>query len=301
DFPELGSRTSCSGSSASKGGAGEPVSAAIRTALGRLQLDVPPAQSAPFSAFFRRRDAEAAFVVPPSVEYVQELHACWTDTRAFFCPTADGRSLAAMYEAPKFGLGYMPPVESAIASLIVPPHQEALRPNARCQRPQCHVTEDLLCRAYNSGARMGRIGNSLSHPMLGLSSSLESVPLNQSTQGLLDASLQAFGLMTRELGRTLSMLVHARHQVWLAQSSLTEPCRRTLRALPVVPGELFGSATLEALERTAQGSRTRQQLAGAHRPLATGAAEGSLRSSFPPPVPFLGSTSMAPRPKPARA
>ncbi|MED6248994.1 hypothetical protein ATANTOWER_008010 [Ataeniobius toweri] len=58
-FPELGSRTSGSGSGASQGGAGEPVSAAIRTALGRLQLDVPPAQSAPSSAFFRRRDAEA--------------------------------------------------------------------------------------------------------------------------------------------------------------------------------------------------------------------------------------------------
>ncbi|MEQ2187332.1 hypothetical protein GOODEAATRI_003645 [Goodea atripinnis] len=98
---------------------------------------------------------------------------------------------------------------------------------------------DLLCRAYDSGARMGRIGNSLSHLMLGLSSSLESVPLDQSTQGLLDASLQAFPLMTRELGRTLSTLVHARRQVWLAQSSLTEPCSRTLRALPVVSGELF--------------------------------------------------------------
>ncbi|MEQ2162182.1 hypothetical protein GOODEAATRI_017207, partial [Goodea atripinnis] len=48
-------------------------------------------------------------------------------------------------------------------------------------------------------------------------------------------------------GHTLSMLVHARRQVWLTQSSLTEPCRRTLRALPVVPGKLFGSAALEAL------------------------------------------------------
>ncbi|MEQ2180016.1 hypothetical protein GOODEAATRI_031147 [Goodea atripinnis] len=103
-----------------------------------------------------------------------------------------------------------------------------------------------------SGAWMGRIGNSLSHLMLGLFCSVESVPLDQLTQGLLDASLQAFALMTRELGRTPSMLVHAWRQVWLAQSSLTEPCRRTLRAIPVVPEELFGSAALEALERTAQ-------------------------------------------------
>ncbi|MEQ2185777.1 hypothetical protein GOODEAATRI_021704, partial [Goodea atripinnis] len=198
----------------------EPVSVAIRTALGRLLLDVLPAQSAPSSAFFRRRDAEAAFVIPPSAE-----------------------ALAAMHEAPKCGLGCMPPVESAIASHIVPP-DEALRPNARCPRPQCHVTDDLLCRAYDSGAQVGRIWK-LSHLLLGLSSSLESVSLDQSTQGLLDPSLQAFALMTRDLGRTLYTLVHARCQVSLAQSSLTEPCKRTLRALPVVPGELFGSAALE--------------------------------------------------------
>ncbi|MEQ2168715.1 hypothetical protein GOODEAATRI_017653, partial [Goodea atripinnis] len=92
----------------------------------------------------------------------------------------------------------MPPVESAIASLIVPP-DEALRPNACCPRRQCPVMDDLLCRAYDSGARMGRIGNSLSHLLLGLSSFLEWIPLDQSTQGLLDASLQAFALMTREL------------------------------------------------------------------------------------------------------
>ncbi|MEQ2169294.1 hypothetical protein GOODEAATRI_023565 [Goodea atripinnis] len=144
-FPELGSRTSGSGSGASQGGAGEPVSAAIRTALGRLQLDVPPSPG-------HARGAQV-----------------WVGMHA--------------------------PVESAIASLIVPP-DEALRPNASCPRPQCRVTDDLLCRAYDSGAQMGRIGNSLSHLMLGLSSSLDLVPLDQLAQGLLDASLQAFALMT---------------------------------------------------------------------------------------------------------
>ncbi|KAK5599374.1 hypothetical protein CRENBAI_021924 [Crenichthys baileyi] len=152
---------------------------------------------------------------------------------------------------------------------------------------------------------MDRIGNLLPHLMLGLSSSLELVPLDQLSQGLLDTSLQAFAPMTRELGCTLSSLVHAWCQMWLAQSSLTEPCRRTLRALPLVPGELFGSAALEALERAAQASRTQQQPAGLHRPprrpLAAGAARGSLWGSFPPPFPFLGSTSMALRPRPARA
>ncbi|KAK5610972.1 hypothetical protein CRENBAI_023655 [Crenichthys baileyi] len=147
----------------------------------------------------------------------------------------------------------MPAVEPGITFLIVPP-DEALRSNIRCLLPQCRVMDDLLCRAYDSGASVGWIGNSLSHLMPGLLSSLETVPLDQLTQGLVNAPLQAFVLMTRELEHVLSTQVHAWRQVWLAQSPLTEPCRRTLRALPVVLGELFGSATLEALERTAQAS-----------------------------------------------
>lgn len=285
DLPELGSGASGSDSIASQEDTGESVTSAIRTALARLQISVPQAQPTASSAFFRRSRSETAFVVPPSAEYVRELHACWSDTKALSRLTTDGRVLAAMQEAPKVGLGQMPAVEPGIASLIIPP-DEALRPNARCPRPQCRITDDLLCKAYDSGARMGRIGNSLSHLMLALSSSLESVPLDHATQGLVDASLQAFALMTRELGRTLSTLVHARRQVWLAQSPLTEPCRRTLRALPVVPGELFGSAALDALDRTAQASRTRQQLAGLHRrdrqPVSTWAAAGPSRGSSGP-------------------
>ncbi|KAK0147854.1 hypothetical protein N1851_012468 [Merluccius polli] len=63
----------------------------------------------------------------------------------------------------------------------------------------------------------------------------------------------------------MSTLVQARRQVWLAQSPLTETCRRTLRSVPVEPGEVFGSAALEALERTVQARQTRQQLSGLHR------------------------------------
>ncbi|MEQ2173530.1 hypothetical protein GOODEAATRI_033052, partial [Goodea atripinnis] len=99
-------------------------------------------------------------------------------------------------------------LEPGIASLIVPP-DEALQPIARCPRPRCRVTDDLLCRAYVSGTRMVRLGNSLSHLVLGVSSSLESVLLDQSTQSMVDVSLQAFALMMRMLGRTLSMLCYA--------------------------------------------------------------------------------------------
>ncbi|XP_020780058.2 uncharacterized protein LOC110159790 [Boleophthalmus pectinirostris] len=264
---DLSSKVSDSGSlrsTCSQAESDESVTVAIRTALGRLKLDVPLTETAPSSAFFRRQATASHFAVPPSTEYVKELHACWTDTKAFSRPTSDGRALAAMRDPHVFGLGHMPAVEPAVASLIVPP-EETLRTNARCPRPQCRVTDDLLCKAYDMGARMGRIGNSLSHLLLGLSVSLEALPVDQPTQGLLDASLQAFALMSRELGRLLSTLVQARRQVWLAQSPLSEASRRTLRSVPVVPGELFGSAALEALERTAQATRTRQQLAGLHR------------------------------------
>lgn len=168
-----------------------------------------------------------------------------------------------MHKPDMVGLGSMPAVEPTIASLIVHP-EEALRTNARCPLPQCRVTDDLLCRAYDSGARMGRIGNSLSHLLLGLSTSLETVELDVPMQGLVDASLQAFALMSRELGRLLSTLVQARRQVWFAQSPQSDTGWRTLRGLPVVPGELFGSAALEALERTVQATRTRRQLVELH-------------------------------------
>ena len=82
------------------------------------------------------------------------------------------RTLAAMQNAAQVGLGRMPPVDPVIASLILAP-DEALRPNARCPWPQCRVTDDLLSKTYDAAARMGRIGNSLSHLLLVLSTSLQ--------------------------------------------------------------------------------------------------------------------------------
>ncbi|KAK0149825.1 hypothetical protein N1851_009418 [Merluccius polli] len=254
-------------SSAHSGGTGSEdnsMGVIIRMALARLQLDVPQVQPAPASAFFRRGPAPATFTVPPSEEYLRELHACWRDTRALSHTTSDGRTLAAMQDAAKFGLARMPAVEPAIAALVVSP-EEALRPDARCPRPQCRVTDDLLAKAYDAAARMGRIGNSLSHLMLALSASLQEATVDASVHSFGDASLQAFALMSRELGRLMSTLVQARRQVWLAQSPLTETCRRTLCSVPVEPGEVFGSAALEALERTVQARQTRQQLSGLHR------------------------------------
>ncbi|KAK0136957.1 hypothetical protein N1851_026823 [Merluccius polli] len=238
---------SCSSAQGSLQGAADTSMAGImRGALARLGLDAPQTDPGQTSAFFRRKPAPATFTVPPSEEYGPfPLH--------HGCPDLGSQ----------VGLGRMLPVEPAIASLILAP-DEALRPDARCPRPQCRVTDDLLTKAYDSAARMGRIGNSLSHLLLGLSTSLQQAQVEPSLQSLSDASLQAFALMARELGRTMSTLVQTRRQVWLAQSPLTETCRKVLRAVPVEPGELFGAAALEALERAARARQTRQELSGLH-------------------------------------
>ena len=276
--------------------------AIIRMALARLQLDVPQAQLAQASAFFRRGPAPTSFTVPPSEEYLGELHACWRDSRALSHALSDCRTLAAMQDAPKFGLDRMPAVEPTIAALIVSP-DEALRPDARCPRPQCRVTDDLLSKAYDAAARMGRIGNSMSHLMLALSASLQEVAVGAPAHDFSDASLQAFALMSRELGRVMSTLVQARRQVWLAQSPLTEACRRTLRSVPVEPGELFGSAALEALERTVQARKTREHLSVLQRSVSPpsrprGSSAAPQRSYHPQASGYL--RSQRPRPQPAQ-
>ncbi|KAK5895925.1 hypothetical protein CgunFtcFv8_009578 [Champsocephalus gunnari] len=127
---------------------------------------------------------------------------------------------------------------------------------------------------------MGRIGNSLSHLMLAVSTSLQQAPAEPPLLGLSYASLQAFALITQELGRVMSFLVQTRRQVWLAQSPLTETCRRVLRSVPVKPGELFGSAALEALERAAQARQTRQQLSGLRRPVLPAGPGATLAATL---------------------
>lgn len=237
---------------------------AIQMALARLGLDEAPAAAAPSNAFFRQTPQSSAFLVPPSKPYIEELQRCWADPKLLSHHTSDCRTLAAMQEAGSYGLDCMAPVEPAIASLIVSPG-EALRPDARCPRPQCRLTDDLLTRSYNIAARMGRIGNSLSHLILALSQSLQESSTDPSAQTLSDASLQAFAYMSRELGRLMSTMTLARRQVWLAQSPLSEGCRRTLRSLPVVPGKMFGPAAQQALERGIQADQARQQFAGLRR------------------------------------
>ena len=108
-------------------------------------------------------------------------------------------------------------------------------------------------------------------------------------QSLNDTSLQAFAFMSGELGRLMATLTLAFRQVWLAQSPLSEPCRRVLHSLLVVPGEMFGPTTQHAPERSSQAAQTRQQFARLRRepiPFARqGAPPGHVGNRLHPPGP----------------
>lgn len=163
---DTGSRQTGSGSRAGSEAAHATINPVFRMALARLGLDEAPTAGTTASAFFRHLPSEACLSLPPSQPYIEELHKCWPDPKAFSHHTTDGRALAAMKNAGSYWLGQIPAMEPVIASLIVSP-TEALRPDARCPRPQCRITDDL--RGYDTAACMGRIGNSFSHPILVMS------------------------------------------------------------------------------------------------------------------------------------
>ncbi|XP_062372037.1 uncharacterized protein LOC134059609 [Sardina pilchardus] len=254
----VGSRSSAHGSGGTAGSIEDcSMGATIRMALARLQLDVPQAQPAPASAFFRRAPAPVHFTVPPSEEYLRELQACWRDSRALSHATSDGRTLAAMQDASKFGLDRMPVVEPTIAALIVSP-DEALRQDARCPRPQCRVTDDLLSKAYDAAARMARMvfrwnrGSCLVPQLWKLLSERSKLEgLASSCLGFKEVCLLLAGLEVLQLphsaalvhrltpGATLGLSAHvhsllnSRHRLFghLSNSPLGDPM------LPVVPLE----------------------------------------------------------------
>lgn len=89
--------------------------------------------------------------------------------------------------------------------------------------PHCCVTDELLSEAYDAVACMGCKGNSMSHLMLALCCFQEAT-LDTFLHNFSDPSLQAFALMSRELGRVMSNLVQAHRQVWLAQSPRSDVC-----------------------------------------------------------------------------
>ena len=250
---------------------------AVLLALSRLGLDVPAAAPST-NEFFRGKQVLKPFSVPTSEAFVRELHSSWGDPKSHLHFQQDCRALFTMEDAAKLGLDHSPPVDPAIAALVVSP-DEALRPDARCPRAQCRLTDDYLTKSYDTAARMARLGNSLSHLVLALSQSLQAAGADAPTQGLSDISLRTFAYMSRELGRLMSTLTIARRQVWLAQAPLSSRSRQSLLKLPVVPGSLFGPAAEEALDRGVQARKSRKQYADLRQEPAPRARQS--RSSYP--------------------
>ena len=274
-----------------------PIQCALKVALARLNLDAPIASAGPPNLLRRPAGLGEELRMPQCPDYTSVL------TEAFqgaMTSRADRniRSLAAMVDPDAVGLGRMPAVEPCVASLIISP-DEALRQVVRCPNAECRRTDDLLGRAYSASASLGRVGNSLTHLLLALRESLATTQ-DAAVCELLDASLQSVGAVANECGRSLGLLVQARRQVWLAQSPLPEPCRNSLRALPLVPGQIFGPAAQEALERRVLVSETRSRLVSApavRRPALPPQPQRSDYAFRPQAAPFR---APAARPGPAR-
>src|SRR4029434_9854055 len=75
-------------------------------------------------------------------------------------------------DASAHGLDRMPNIDPAVAALVLTPG-EALRPDARGPRPQCRLTDDYIVKSYDTAARIGGLGNSMSHLILALSQTLQ--------------------------------------------------------------------------------------------------------------------------------
>ncbi|CAB1312454.1 unnamed protein product, partial [Coregonus sp. 'balchen'] len=192
--------------------------------------------------------------------------------------------LPAMRDAKQHGLDHMPKVDEFIAELMLSP-DEALKDDARCPRPQCRATDELLSRAYDKAAYMTRIWKFLAVLMLAQNRMLQPEHADLDLCSLNDVSLQAFAFMTRELGRLMSTVVVTCRQVWFAQAPMSDDSRQMLRKLPVVLGLLFGPVAECTIKCTKQLSQTTplwnaQPRNQAHRVVADGGLTHSLRA-FP--------------------
>ncbi len=85
-----------------------------------------------------------------------------------------------MRDTAQYSLDRMPFVDNSITSLDVA-LADAAQLDACCLQPQCRVT---VTKSNDTGARIGRLGNSLSHLVLALSQSLQVVGVDSTTQTL---------------------------------------------------------------------------------------------------------------------
>lgn len=261
----------------------------LKAMLARINLD-PPQPTVSSENVFLRRAQSTSFAMPQCKDFTSVLVAALQGSAKASRPDQLARALAVMQDPDMVGLGSMPSIEPSVAALIVSP-DEALRENVRCPNVECRRTDELLSRAYNSTASLGRVSNSLAHMLVALHSSLSEVSSDPLVSELTELALQAMGVVANHCGITLGTLVQARRQVWLAQSSLPEVCRNNLRRLPLVPGRIFGPAAQEALDRRVSVSETRSRHVG------------SASGSRPPPAtsgaryPNIGVRSTCTRPQ----
>ena len=263
-----GSEASHRSSGSSEGGPSE-LRTTLQMALAKLGLDDTPATHTVANPFFRRNRPAPPFTVPPSVPFLGELKSCWGDPRAKPVRRGrDARTLASMQNAGEHGLDSMPPVDQCVKDLVLTP-DAAMAADPTCPSTQCHITDVLLKKAYETAGTMSRLGNTLSVLLLAQSKIIEGGQPGTELADVNDVALETFALMTGELGRVMSTLVVARRQVWLAQAKVTDTVRKSLRGLPVVPGLLFGP---EAESKLASRQQSQQASAGWGRP--SGATRG---------------------------
>ncbi|KAL2087971.1 hypothetical protein ACEWY4_016799 [Coilia grayii] len=209
----------CSGHFASVVGS---VRTTLKALLARLQLDTPVLPSTSENMFLRPAQ-RATLVIPQCHDFTSVVASALGAAAKSARPDQMSRILAAMQDPDAVVLGNMPVIESSVASLIVSP-DEALRECVRCPNTECRRTDELLSRAYNSTAFLGRVSNSLAHMLVMLHSSLSTSSSDPLTAEVLELALQAMGVIANQCGTTLGTLVQARRQ------GPTQPCCLTPQA-----------------------------------------------------------------------
>lgn len=229
----------------------------IKTALAQLGMDPTSAtETAHTNRLGHSLPRSNVFNIPQSPDFTEVFSQAFKSAHSTRLDRVS-RLLAAMQEPGPIGLGAMPTVEPAVASLIVPP-DEALRQDPRCPNMECRRTDNLIGKIYNSTACLGRTVNTLAHVLLAIIASLNSPEATAAE--LVNVALRSVGSIAGHCGKAMGLLVQARRQVWIAQSPFSEPCRAALRQLPLVPGQIFGPAAQEAFDRRLVASEARNQL-----------------------------------------
>ncbi|KAI7813397.1 putative receptor tyrosine-protein kinase erbB-4-like, partial [Triplophysa rosa] len=223
-------------------------------ALAKFNLDLPSPVLGPLNLLWRPVVQPGDFQIPSCPDFTDVVFSAFRAAPSSR-PDHVARTLAGMAEAQERGLGSMLPVESYISSVVVSP-DEALKQELLCPNPECWRTDDLLVRTFNTVSGLTRVGNSMAHLLLVLHSTRATTASDNTSLELLDASLQALGSVAFSSGKALRLITQTRRQVWLAQSKLPEAYRNSLCRLPLVPGQVFGPAAQEALERRAAESRS---------------------------------------------